>query len=237
MRWSKRKGLLAAAAGALVAAGAGTAWYVNRTYVAITVEGSSMTPTLHPGDRVLIRRGRARLKRDDIVVIREPRSATKGWAGQGPAGRDLSGNGWYIKRCVALPGDPMDPRVKGFGDTVPEGHILVIGDHPHSGDSKQHGPCPIDQVLGIVVRQMERKEVKETAPEGWRKVRFTGPQWVELEEGGKVLLPAEQHVYVPNFNRVSFTPPNEWPDAGDAMRFPAPDGLDDREGEPGGREQ
>lgn len=134
---------------------AGAAWWVHRTYVAITVEGSSMTPTLAPGDRVLIRRGRRGLKRDQIVVIREP-EGLNGWASSPPAGRNLRASGWYIKRAVALAGDPMDERVVGHGDVVPEGHMLVIGDHPHSGDSKQHGPCPTHQILGIVVRRMER---------------------------------------------------------------------------------
>ncbi|MEV0645122.1 S26 family signal peptidase [Phytomonospora sp. NPDC050363] len=141
--------------GALVLAGLVAAWWVHRAYVAITVEGSSMTPTLAPGDRVLIRRGRRGLKRDRIVVIREP-TGLGGWSQSPPAGRDLRASGWYIKRAVAMPGDPMDARVVGHGDVVPDGHILVIGDHPHSGDSKQHGPCPVDQILGVVVRRMER---------------------------------------------------------------------------------
>lgn len=152
--------------GVLLLVVAGAAWWVHWTYVAITVEGSSMTPALTPGDRVLIRRGRRGLKRDQIVVIREPRG-TQGWAQSPPAGRDLRASGWYIKRAVAMPGDPMDERVKGHGDVVPEGHILVIGDHPHSGDSKQHGPCPVDQILGVVVRRMER--AREYSHEGDRE--------------------------------------------------------------------
>ncbi|GLZ80886.1 S26 family signal peptidase [Actinorhabdospora filicis] len=154
--------LYTAVAVAVIAAGA--AWFVHRRYVAITVEGGSMTPTLQPGDRVLIRRGRGGLQRDQIVVIKEPDLGMTGWRNNTPATRDLNASGWYIKRVVALPGDPMPERVVNFGDVVPEGHIIVIGDHPHSGDSKQHGPCPIHQVLGVVVRRMESRRQADPQP-------------------------------------------------------------------------
>lgn len=201
----KKKNLLFGALAAVGAVGA-AAYYVHRTFVAITVDGGSMLPTLKSGDRVLIRRGRTGLKRGQIVVIKEPGIAsltnrprwdavkgevvlegavaametaapsveddaeaattpkTPGWHGNTPATRDLDASGWYIKRVVALPGDRMPDRVKGFGDRVPAGHIIVIGDHPLSGDSKQHGPCPIHQVLGVVVRRMESRPEPHPQP-------------------------------------------------------------------------
>lgn len=110
-----------------------------------------MAPTLQPGARVLIRRGTDRLQRGRIVVVTCPDGET-GWRGLPPAPRDLKSTEWYIKRAVALPGDAMPGEDGPTGATVPAGHLAVVGDGMYSSDSRQHGPCPADQVLGTVVR-------------------------------------------------------------------------------------
>ncbi|MFF5205872.1 S26 family signal peptidase [Streptosporangium sp. NPDC000396] len=140
--------------GALTVLTVAAARWIRRTFVVITVSGRSMTPTLNPGDRVLIRRGTRTLRRGSIVVVTRPARAA-GWRDSPPAARAPKGTRWYIKRAVALAGDPYPPGAGRTG-VVPDGHILVIGDGPLSTDSKQHGPCPRDQVLGVVVHRFQR---------------------------------------------------------------------------------
>lgn len=146
----KHTWLLAAAC--LIAVGTGAALWIRRSFVAITVDGFSMSPALYPGDKVLIRRGISSLRTGRIAVLARPNSST-GWRESSPASGDLDAKHWYIKRVVAVAGDPYPPQV-GFPGTVPSGHVAVLGDHPRSEDSKQHGPCPVDQILGIQVRKL-----------------------------------------------------------------------------------
>lgn len=122
-------------------------WWVRYTYVAVTVRGHSMMPTLRPGSRVLIRRGARRVRRNGIVVVACPHPDAA-WRGKPPVSRDLAATEWYVKRAVALEGDR-------FGDApVPAGCLAVVGDSPHGEDSRRYGPCPTDQVLGAVVRRL-----------------------------------------------------------------------------------
>lgn len=132
------------------------AGWIRHTFVAITVEGDSMLPALGPGDRVLVRRGSRGVRRHRIIVIASP-SPEQGWSRNPPAGRDVDAIDWIIKRVVALEGDPYPPEVNRSGD-VPDNHVIVIGDSPYSDDSKQHGPCPTNQILGVVVRRLQRPE-------------------------------------------------------------------------------
>jgi nickel-type superoxide dismutase maturation protease len=65
----------------------------------VIVEGTSMSPTYQPGDRVTaIRRWRP-VHPGDVVVTRDPRDISR----------------WIIKRCVAKVGDGLDLR----GDNAP----------------------------------------------------------------------------------------------------------------------
>ncbi|GAA2256904.1 S26 family signal peptidase [Streptomyces amakusaensis] len=146
----------AAAGTAALAAGAGAvAWLVRRRYVAITVVGRSMSPALLPGDRVLIRRGTGALRRGRIAVLALPDpDPAVAWRRSPPVGRDLSAVEWCVKRVTAVAGDPMPARVAGGGDRVAAGEVVVVGDYPLSQDSKQYGPCPEGQILGVVVRRL-----------------------------------------------------------------------------------
>jgi signal peptidase I len=113
--------------------------------VRVTVSGTSMLPTLRPGDRVLVRRVPVwRVRRDDLVVVRKPRD---------PAGA------WMIKRVVAVPGNPVPrhevPVLRTYpGDVVPPGRLVVLGDNPaDSYDSRAFGYVRGEAVLGVVVRR------------------------------------------------------------------------------------
>ncbi|MFD8989618.1 S26 family signal peptidase [Streptomyces goshikiensis] len=143
-------------AGLLVSAlAAASARWARQSLAAITVSGHSMSPTLTSGDRVLVRLGTRGLRRGRIVVVARPDS-DEGWAGAEPVGqRDISARRWYIKRATAVAGDAY-PFGVGRTDLVPPGHIALIGDNPVSVDSKQYGPCPEHQVLGIMLLRLRR---------------------------------------------------------------------------------
>ncbi|MEU4357525.1 S26 family signal peptidase [Streptomyces virginiae] len=143
-------------AGVLVSAlTVASARWARQSLAAITVSGHSMSPTLTTGDRVLVRLGTRGLHRGRIVVVARPDSDA-GWAEAEPIGkRDLAAGRWYIKRATAVAGDAY-PFGVGRTDLVPPGHIALIGDNPVSVDSKQYGPCPEHQVLGVMLLRLRR---------------------------------------------------------------------------------
>jgi nickel-type superoxide dismutase maturation protease len=60
----------------------------------VTVEGSSMTPTYLPGERLTALRRWRPIHPGDVVVVRDPRDSTR----------------WLLKRCVARTGRQLDLR-------------------------------------------------------------------------------------------------------------------------------
>ncbi|WP_433061005.1 signal peptidase I [Dactylosporangium sp. CS-033363] len=116
---------------------------LRRRFMAVTVSGVSMQPTLQPGDRVLVRRaGLGTVKAGQVVVLHDD-------------GAEL-----MIKRAVAVPGDPVPAiDVTGTavldGRTVPPGRMVVLGDNPaFSLDSRRLGFLPGERLLGVVVRRL-----------------------------------------------------------------------------------
>ncbi|RAG83704.1 hypothetical protein DN069_20845 [Streptacidiphilus pinicola] len=131
---------------------------LRRRLVVITVQGMSMSPSFVHGERVLIRRGDpTRLCTGEVVVLEHPDSATQGEAtGAGP---QPGGRNWFIKRVAAVAGEPVPASVVRLnsmpgGSIVAPGEVVVLGEHPHSEDSKQWGSVPLDLVLGAVVRKL-----------------------------------------------------------------------------------
>jgi signal peptidase I len=124
------------------------------------VDGSSMYPTLHDGDHVLITKGLTNPKRGDVVVL---------------AVVDQGVPAEWIKRIVAVAGDKVSVRgnivtVNGAPEsfphgivddgstrmvrdlTVPAGDIYCMGDdRPVSLDSRYVGPFAVSQLHGKVV--------------------------------------------------------------------------------------
>ena len=127
---------------------------LRRRFVIVTVSGTSMTPTLRPGDRVLVRRGTGRrLRMGTIVVLLQPDDGCR--AAGGPlAQRD---RGWVIKRVAAAGGDAVPeavrPAVRG-ALVVPSGSLVVLGDSEGSADSRVWGFYVASQVLGAVVARL-----------------------------------------------------------------------------------
>lgn len=160
--------LVLAAVVAGVAAVAGGGLLLRRRYVAVSVSGPSMEPTLRHGDRVIVRRLRLdRVRAGQIVVFRQPPPwrGVDGWAD----GRRLPETGfwttgtpravrhgrWTIKRAVAVPGDPLPPELAEhaarLGPTVPAGSLAVLGDNrARSVDSRRFGFVLADEILGVL---------------------------------------------------------------------------------------
>ncbi|MDX3104514.1 S26 family signal peptidase [Nonomuraea angiospora] len=133
--------------------------FVRRRIVVVTVSGTSMTPTLQPGEKLLVRRcGITALKVGDIVVLEPPRV---------PVSHEVTilsrlptRTQWQVKRVAALPGDPIPPPAQeaaGTLRTVPGGTLIVLGDNNASNDSRLNGPYPADRILGIALRKLESR--------------------------------------------------------------------------------
>lgn len=154
----RRRGLLSALA---TAAKIGIVLFI--TYGLVfnfsVVRGSSMSPGIHDGDRILVDHLSylfRDVKRGDIVVLQYP----------------LDPSLDYIKRVIGLPGDVV--RVDGEGvfvngdrldepyilESDPRSHLLqtvapdsyfVMGDNRrHSSDSREFGQVPRQNLVGVV---------------------------------------------------------------------------------------
>ncbi len=121
------------------------------------VDGPSMQPGLHTGERLVLNKVVYRLRlprRGEIVVFRYPKNPKKD----------------FIKRVIGLPGErvaivdgtvyingepwvethPMVPQKTNFAEViVPPGTIFVLGDNrPNSEDSRMFGPVPLKNIKG-----------------------------------------------------------------------------------------
>ncbi|MFI9584365.1 S26 family signal peptidase [Streptomyces sp. NPDC052236] len=143
---SRRAGYAAAAV-----LGIGALGVARRLLSTVTVRGGSMTPTLQAGDVLLVLRHRRRCRPGTIVVVQRPDPHT-GWSGP----PDRSGaDGWYVKRVVAVAGDPVPPWVPAVPQSrVPSGMLVLRGDHPRSDDSRRWGFCPAEQMYGVVLLRL-----------------------------------------------------------------------------------
>jgi signal peptidase I len=129
---------------------------INAISARIRVDGSSMEPSLHSGEFVIVNRLAYKFgetEYSDVVVFHFP----------GDPDQE------YIKRIIGLPGDTVNiqdgvvrvnnqvldepyiaasPRYQGEW-TVPEDHIFVLGDNRNnSSDSHNFGAVPMVNVIG-----------------------------------------------------------------------------------------
>ncbi len=120
-------------------------------YTIAIVDGCSMEPTFWAGDRLLVRRcALTKLRRGDIVVVREPHQQDPAWV---PQSRQLSR--FLVKRAVAVAGDPVPPVLRIGQEVVPQGSIVILGDNPwESRDSRRYGYVREEQIVGRAVRRL-----------------------------------------------------------------------------------
>jgi len=136
------------------------------------VEGMSMEPLLHEGDRILVRRcfSPPDVKRGDLVVISAP------------------GGGYAVKRVAAVEGDEIEvfsgelfvnKRSEGrivAGDggvnnlsgrtTVKKGCVYLLGDNrSRSLDSRVWGAVPVEKIYGLPLMPGGFKYPRTAAPE------------------------------------------------------------------------
>ena len=113
-------------AGVLGATGLCTARRVRR----VAVTGDSMSPTLQPGDRVLVlRAGQHRV--GDIVACVDPRDPDRR----------------LVKRVAAVPGGHL--KVEGGVPLAAGPGYIVLGDNLRaSTDSRHFGPIDTDLIIG-----------------------------------------------------------------------------------------
>lgn len=141
-----RDALIAALLVALVHA------YVARVY---QVPTGSMTPTLSPGDRIVVDlvspRARDPRPGDVVVADLDGRAIAKRVAGVAGQRVAVAADGAVTAdgRLVAHPAD----RARPAGEwTVPDGAVFLLGDAlDASVDSRHHGSVPVDDVVGRVV--------------------------------------------------------------------------------------
>jgi signal peptidase I len=140
---------------------------LRRRFLAITVEGRSMEPTLRAGDHLLVRRIRlACVRHGQVVVIEIPdppaRPASESPSPLPPPDAPLKAAGprLFVKRAIALPGDPLPrdlvPALRDLPETaVPAGRLVVLGDNPGvSWDSREYGYVREEQLVGVALRRL-----------------------------------------------------------------------------------
>ncbi|MFE7543326.1 S26 family signal peptidase [Streptomyces platensis] len=129
---------------------------IRSRYLVVTVEGSSMVPTLADGDRVLVHRTPLAAISAGRLVVTEPPTGGR-WGAIRPSR-------WLIKRAAAVPGDPVPrdgaPALRDLPEKrVPQGRIVLLGDNPEESlDSRFCGYFRDEQIVGVVIRRLPRAE-------------------------------------------------------------------------------
>lgn len=114
-----------------------------------------MLPTLKDGDKVLVIRHypKSWIKKNDIVLVKPVFKNSNSDYSQP-----------FVKRVIGTQDDIINVQVNDFGVgkndqdaeqlkkfIIPKGHVFVQGDSIFSTDSREWGPIPISNIIGIVV--------------------------------------------------------------------------------------
>lgn len=129
---------------------------------AVEVRGSSMSPTLRPGDRVMLNRlailHRAP-QRGELVVLKDPQNGelvVKRVIGlpeeMVQMGVDLAFiNGQRLSEPYLMLSDKAPLGTLSAPVRLPSNHYFVLGDNRHNSiDSREFGPVPRENILGVI---------------------------------------------------------------------------------------
>ncbi|MGJ8695285.1 MAG: signal peptidase I [Verrucomicrobiaceae bacterium] len=139
----------------------GLAFTVRENFLHVfKMAGSSMSPTLHDGSRILVRKDSYRdhePSRNDLVAFLNPTNRRQTWVKRVIG---LPGDTLEIKNgTVLLNGEPLQEVPSVTPDqanlapfTIPEHHCYLLGDNrANSRDSRHLGPVPLIALVGKVV--------------------------------------------------------------------------------------
>jgi signal peptidase I len=147
---------LAGTAGVLASLVGALRWW----FAIVTVHGPSMAPALADGDRLLAWRCPARsLRTGSLVIFLEPGLPSNGSRPMWLTG--ASQKLWVVKRVAATPGESVPEEVRQAVNgvlVVPPRSIVVLGDSPHSRDSRHWGFIPFALIFGKAVRRLSRPQ-------------------------------------------------------------------------------
>ena len=130
---------------------------INAISARIRVDGSSMEPTLHNGEFVIVNKLAYKLgvaKQGDIVVFHFPRDPSQEYIKRiiGTAGDEvvIQDGAVYINgKELVEPYISAPPSYPAGRWVVPEGHLYVLGDNRNnSSDSHTWGTLPMEYVIG-----------------------------------------------------------------------------------------
>jgi signal peptidase I len=132
---------------------------INAISARVRVDGSSMEPSFHHGEFVVVNRLSYKIgtyDTGDVVVFRYPRDPEQEYIKRiiGVAGDNvfISGGLVYVNDEVLYePYIAAPPRYSGNWD-IPEGYVFVLGDNRNnSSDSHNWGPLQVENVIGKAV--------------------------------------------------------------------------------------
>ncbi len=130
---------------------------VNRIFLGeFTVKGTSMIPTVFPGERIIVLKfPKPKIRRCDIIVFLYPRDPHKTFIKRvvGLPGEQISirGDGFFVNGKRAKPCRSFYRRVK-LRAKIPLGFFFVLGDNfKVSNDSRYGWLVPEEFVLGKAI--------------------------------------------------------------------------------------
>ncbi|MEN8172168.1 MAG: signal peptidase I [Chloroflexota bacterium] len=132
---------------------------INAVSARVRVDGSSMEPSFHHGEFVVVNRLAYKLGTyniGDVVVFHYPRDPDQEYIKRiiGVAGDNIQISNGLVYLNAQLLNEPYiaaPPRYNGSWN-IPEGHVFVLGDNRNnSSDSHNWGPLQKENIIGRAI--------------------------------------------------------------------------------------